>query len=226
MAEKPICSIPDCGKPTVARSLCRHHYGRWWGANRQHKPCQVDGCKNHRRGSKFCSPHDHRYRRYGDPLGGGAYHGESDKYFFEVVLNHDIDQCLPWPFGRSSGYGVWYPNGGNRRFVHRDVCEYRCGIPPSDKHEAAHSCGNGHHGCCAPMHLSWKTPKENNKDKILHGTLALGDKNPAAKLSEAQVREIRSLTGLAKVREVAVKFGVSPSLVSMIQRRTAWTWLD
>lgn len=29
MASKSICSIADCGKPTLARGWCANHYGRW-----------------------------------------------------------------------------------------------------------------------------------------------------------------------------------------------------
>lgn len=26
---KPACSIPDCGKPSIARGWCSRHYTRW-----------------------------------------------------------------------------------------------------------------------------------------------------------------------------------------------------
>ena len=30
MADQPLCSIPDCGKPIEARGWCRNHYHRWY----------------------------------------------------------------------------------------------------------------------------------------------------------------------------------------------------
>lgn len=50
------------------------------------------------------------------------------------------------------------------------MCQKAHGDPPSPKHDAAHSCGRGHEGCVNPNHLSWKTKKQNQADRITHGT--------------------------------------------------------
>lgn len=36
--------------------------------------------------------------------------GEGMRYYLDVVLNYDGDECLPWPFGRTAnGYGeLWF----------------------------------------------------------------------------------------------------------------------
>ena len=41
--------------------------------------------------------------------------------------------------------------------------------------------------------LAWGTKKQNMKDKVLHGTSSRGEGNGCAKLTEAQVREIKAL---------------------------------
>jgi hypothetical protein len=197
MAHSRICSIPDCGKP---------HYGRGW-------------CRNH---YAHCSKH-------GDPLAGKfdgpwtAKPGEPMRHFKEVVLRYDGDECLIWPFYRGKkGYARLRYDGVQRQ-VSRLVCEAVNGPPPSDDCEAAHSCGNGHLGCVAKRHLSWKTKKGNADDRDRHGRTARGEKNGCAKLTEEEIRTIRSLRGSQTGKEVAKMFGVCPATISAIQLRQKWT---
>jgi hypothetical protein len=59
--------------------------------------------------------------------------------------------------------------GTQRRvLVNRLVCEAFHGPPPSPAHQAAHE--NGHNQENYADNLSWKTPKENDLDKIRHGS--------------------------------------------------------
>ena len=46
--------------PKGNQSVCEDH------------PCIVGGCSEKRRGTQYCSPHDHRYRRYGSPIKNGS----------------------------------------------------------------------------------------------------------------------------------------------------------
>jgi len=108
----------------------------------------------------------------------------------------------------------------------RYVCELVRGKPPTPKHEAAHSCGKGHDGCIAPGHLSWKTATQNAADKLLHGTDPRGERCGTAKLTEGQVREIRSLKGTATQAELAIRYSVARETISLIHRRINWAWLD
>jgi hypothetical protein len=75
-------------------------------------------------------------------------------------------------------------------------------------------------------HLSWKTPKENNADKLDHGTHSRGERNGRAILNEAQVREIRALKGKLLQREIGAMFGVSQVRVSAIHRRKQWKFAN
>lgn len=49
-----------------------------------------------------------------------------------------------------------------------------------------------------------------------------GDANPAAKLTEADVREIRRLRGIESGVSLAKRFGVTPSRISALQRGKGW----
>jgi hypothetical protein len=78
--------------------------------------------------------------------------------------------------------------------------------------------------------LSWGTPKENNHDKIIHGTSGKGiskgrgEKNNLAKLTDDDVREIRRLykCGGYSQDAIAKKFNVVQTTVSMIVRCKGW----
>lgn len=188
--------------------------------------CSIPGCGKIgklRRG--WCHPHYMRWRSHGDPLGGGTANGVPMRYFREVVLAYEGGECLKWPFsGNQYGYGTVQCNG-RKHLVSRLVCEEEHGPPPTPNHEAAHSCGNGNGGCCTKGHLSWKTPAENNADKIVHGTHSRGEKQRNHKLTSKDVLKIRTLIGKVSQKKIAQKFGVDPSAISRIHHGVDWGWL-
>lgn len=194
----------------------------------QAKFCSVDGCGKAARTRGYCLAHYGRFYRHGDPLGAGGRtpKGEPERYFCEVVLAYDGDDCLPWPYaGDGKGYGVMNVDG-KVTYIHRRVCERAHGPAPTPSHKATHSCGNGDKACCTKRHLRWGTQKENMADTIIHGTAPRGERHGCAKLTEADVRAIRSLKGTAFQRDIAAKFGISRTSVSVIQSRKNWGWLD
>lgn len=185
--------------------------------------CSVDGCGKPVRNSRgWCSAHYERWLNHGDPLGGRTPRGEPVRYLREHVLTYDGDDCLVWPYARlTNGYGHMYFHGKSRT-VSSVVCEQIHGPAPTQMHEAAHSCGKGHEGCITPRHLRWATPVENRADKLIHGTANLGERNGSAKLTEADVLEIRSMKGMRTQQKIADKFGVSRSLISMLHSGKVW----
>jgi hypothetical protein len=134
----------------------------------------------------------------------------------------DGEGCVLWPYARTSaGYGHLVIDG-RPTLASRISCERRNGPAPSMKHQAAHSCGRGHDGCCAPWHLSWKTPAENCADTIAHGTRYQGQSHHWSKLTAADVTEIRRLAGTVRQSEIGAMFGVTQSNVSQILRGKSW----
>lgn len=172
----------------------------------------------------WCCSHYARWLRHGDPLGGRIGVGEARRYFEDIVLNYDGDECLPWPFAKIEGRGVVNLDG-RQGFVSRYVCEAAHGPPPTPTHQAAHTCGKAHEACCAKRHLVWKTPKENNADKIVHGTAQRGENNSLTKLTETSVHAIRALKGIKPQGAIAKQFGVSRKTVTAIHLRQTWAWL-
>lgn len=190
--------------------------------------CAVSGCEGNAnraaRGSRgWCVTHYTRWRRYGDPMATrNRAKGEARRYYETVVLPYDGEHCLLWPFGRyPSGYGFMHSADGTDR-VSRAVCEDVNGPAPTDAHQAAHSCGNGHLGCVSKRHLSWKTPLQNQSDRFAHGTNLDGSRHPGAKLTDQDVREIRAMGGCFTRRELGDRFGVSKTTISYILLGKTW----
>lgn len=112
--------------------------------------------------------------------------GGATKKFVESSFLIETEDCIHWPFSLDKrGYPQAQDANGFYK-PHRRVCEMRHGPAPTAKYHAAHACGN--RGCINKAHLSWKTPRENEQDKLLHGTYNRG---PARKLDDDAVREIR-----------------------------------
>lgn len=144
----------------------------------------------------------------------------------EIAIPYAGDDCLIWPFARTNGRYGKLLFGGRLCLAHRVVCEAVNGPPPSPAHEAAHTCGQGHDACVNPRHLRWRTPKQNTGEKADHGTQLRGSRVPTSKLTEADVRAIRSLRGALKQKEIADRYGVQPSVISRIFSGARWAWLD
>lgn len=114
-------------------------------------------------------------------------------------------------------------NGKRDTFmVHRLVLEAFIG-PCPDGLEAAHL--NGNRSDNVLPNLVWTTRKENHSHKVAHGTQPFGEDNAQSKLTAEQVLEIRRLRGQVKGRELAARFCVSESNVSVIQLGKSWTHL-
>lgn len=130
-------------------------------------------------------------------------------------VDYQGDDCLPWPFSLTRGYGA-LSHEGRRGYAHRFMCELIHGAPPTSLHEAAHSCGRGDQGCVNPKHISWKTKSGNSLDCSAHGTQARSHDGTQGRLTSEQATEIRNLKGVKLQREIAAQFDISESTVSDI----------
>lgn len=197
MTESKLCSIGGCGKPVRTRGWCATHYSRW-----------------RRRGDATISVPPERVP------------GKAAKFFDEVVLKYDGADCLIWPFSKSRGGRAQINVGGRPQYVQRLACQFVHGDPPSQAHQAAHSCGNGHLSCVNPRHIRWATPIENAADKEAHGTVPRGEKHKNARLTEGDVRAIKIALQNMGISEVAKKWGVSRGAIAAIKRGENWRWLS
>lgn len=110
------------------------------------------------------------------------------------------------------------------RFVSRSVCEAFHGPPPSSRHEAAHNDGdvtNNHY-----TNLRWATHLENMGDRVLHGTLAAGERHGRARLTEIDALNIGELYRLGfPSKDIAKLWGVSEPYPGYIFRGSRWSHL-
>jgi len=188
--------------------------------------CKIDSCGKPVKARGYCENHYRRFLRHGDPLAGPQAKGAALEWS-RTAARYEGDDCLIWPFHRhkATGYGRTNWNG-KPAIASRVICEIAHGPPPTPRHQAAHSCGSAHEGCVSPRHLRWATVKENNADKLIHGTLLQGERVGNAKLTGASVLEIRRRAAAGESqRAIAASFGITQSYVSMIRRRTVWAHL-
>ncbi len=186
------------------------------------KICVVEGCSKPNASFGLCCAHRARLNRTGNLDEDRPVWTRGDiKKFYNKCISYDGDDCLIWPYKcYKSGYAKLNQKGKSSQ-VSRAMCTDAHGDPPTPEHESAHSCGKGHLGCINPRHLSWKTPKENQADRRLHGTYLAGDRISWSHLTNEQAKEIRMMKGAIKNKEMAEAYGVSISTIySVLSNRT------
>ena len=107
--------------------------------------------------------------------------------------------------------------GRKQEGVHRLVLEAFVGSCPKGM-MACHNNGNPQDNRLE--NLRWDTAKANMEDRTKHGRGGEGERNGMAKLTEDQVRYIRSCT--EKQQALADRFGVSQVKISQIRLNKCW----
>jgi hypothetical protein len=145
--------------------------------------------------------------------------------FWSHVDRRGPDDCWLWKGARfSSGYGRVRMGGGTIT-AHRLGWVLAHGDIPVDI-QVCHRCDNP--PCCNPAHLFAATCRDNIADCITKGRRAdhRGVKHPCAKLTEADVLEIRRRWEAREpLAAIAPDFGITRAMVSIIGLRRAWTHL-
>lgn len=113
-----------------------------------------------------------------------------------------------------------YKNGRMIRVsVHRLVAQAFLGPPPTPKHQVAHYDNNRRNNRID--NLRWATCAENIADKKRHGTQAMGEDQPRAKLNVEAVLKIRNSDDTNA--SLARKFGVSWTTIDRVRKRHNWS---
>lgn len=145
--------------------------------------------------------------------------------FFEKIT---VKESGCWEWTESSrdgrGYGLFFMDKQSRR-AHRVMAYFCLGRWTDD--EVLHTCDNP--PCCNPNHLVEGSHAENMADMKAKGRGRTspgrkGSGNPAAKLTEVQVAEIRHkyASGEYLQRVLAEEYGVAPSRISLIVNEKVW----
>lgn len=150
------------------------------------------------------------------------------RFWARVEIPSDPDGCWEWIGAKIPyGYGeimINYRNIGTHRFS----WELHYGPIPEGMW-VCHHCDNP--SCVNPKHLFLGTPNDNMQDKVRKGRakgppppLHSGETHPMAKLTWAEVDEIRNLyaSGQFTLQDLASQFGVVKTNISSIVRWITW----
>lgn len=118
------------------------------------------------------------------------------------------------------------------RWVHRLICEAFRGPSPLPRMDAAHRNNVRHDNRAS--NLRWKTRKQNEAEKIVHGTKPTGERCGMARLTYSKVRELRrrleqarrdSAGRLARGELAALSrsFDISPSTIWHVATGKTWS---
>lgn len=152
-----------------------------------------------------------------------------ERFWPKVMKPLQWDACWPWTGAKrgkppSQGYGSFKVKSYVALRAHRVAFALYYGRSPGEL-LVCHRCDNPE--CVNPSHLFLGTVQDNSTDMVRKGRAAThdgrGERNRAAKLSEAQVATIRDLirAGLTNTA-IAERFNVTHQLISRIRRGRAW----
>jgi hypothetical protein len=144
--------------------------------------------------------------------------------FWSKVKSAPGNDCWNWTGYRDKdGYGKLticrngkYTAIGAHRISY--MISNNCNLTPS--RICRHSCDNPR--CVNPLHLIIGTTLENVLDRHRKGRSAIGSKNGASVLAEADIPIIR----MSPSKESISRFGISATTVSSIKNRKTWNHVD
>lgn len=145
--------------------------------------------------------------------------------FWSKVEIGPPDQCWPWVACRKKQRGSG-PRYGRFHWHRKTQNAHRVafilangGI--NDSVCVLHKCDN--HVCCNPRHLYAGSHKQNAQDRKQRIFWSAGARNPNAKLTESQVRDIRQMfTAGATYRDVREVYDISDGALCTIKSRKSW----
>ena len=150
----------------------------------------------------------------------------------KVILQDSFDE--KWKLDKTTGCWMWTASinrdgygqiGVNRKNTKAHRVSYELNKGPIPEGQCVcHTCDTP--SCVNPDHLFLGTPSENVADMVEKGRLKdnSGRNNPASKLTEAKVLDIRARYAAGDTTQAAIarRFGINASSVGHIVTRHTW----
>ncbi|WP_226043451.1 HNH endonuclease [Natrinema sp. DC36] len=152
---------------------------------------------------------------------------DTETRFWSKVNDGDHDECWEWTAALSStGYGSIYFEG---RYQNAQRVAYTLENGDPGDQMILHHCDN--RKCVNPEHLYAGDASDNMQDmwdRERHPEPdAVGEKNPSAKLTDDEVREIKQkLADGIHPRQLAGEYGVHKTNIGEIGRENIWTHVE
>lgn len=133
--------------------------------------------------------------------------------YWKNVNKKGPNECWEW-------LGQKDPRGYGKMTVraHRLSWILHNGVMIPEGNYILHSCDNK--SCVNPAHLNPGTAQQNIQEAIDHGLLVRGTDNPASKLTEEDVRNIRNSS--KNKTQLAKEYGVHVATIRSIICRDTW----
>ncbi len=191
--------------------------------------CSIPECGRHPKGHGLCNMHLIRKRKTGTT--DSPVRSQEDRFWEKVnkrgsvpAGRPELGRCWEWMAATNDhGYGVLRPAGkrcGPGVKAHRYSAEL-AGMDIKGRH-VLHSCDNP--PCVNPAHLRPGTDGTNMADAIERDRLPRGSERPNARLTEPQVVTIKVLLADGGMhKDIARRFGVHRSTITMINTGKTWT---
>lgn len=237
------CSLNGCNRQgKIKRKLCHTHYERWRAHGdsfdktpiydesnpRPFVKCSIEGCNRQHKSLSWCALHYGRWQKYKDlnrcrpkvikriPI--------EIRFWKYVIKSDDPNGCWEWIGSKNQlGYGmIRMPGEKSNRMAHRLSYEMVHGKFPPHLH-CCHSCDFS--SCVNPGHIWLGTDKDNSDDMMRKGRRhsSAGVKNPAAKLKDSDIIEIKRRLKNGEFQEcIAKDFNVQQGTISRIKLGKTW----